>query len=170
MGLNSVVVLLFGSPLNLGWGQVWSIVGLSLLVLAVVLVLYRPLVATAFDEQAARVSGIATERLGLALTIVVGLVVVGGMYAIGLLLVAAMLVVPVAAAAQIAQSYRGTMVLAAAIGGGSAIAGLTIAFYADLTPAASIVLTAIVCYLAASAVRYLSDRARDDVPLTAKGT
>jgi zinc transport system permease protein len=161
LGFNSVIVLLFGSPLNLEWGQVWSIVGLAAVVLVGVLALYRPLVATAFDEEAARVGGIRTERLALALTIIIGLIVVGGMYALGLLLIAAMLVVPVAAAAQVARSYRGTMLLASAVGGGSALIGLTLAFYVDLTPGASIVLTAIGWYLVATVARHTLGRTRD---------
>jgi zinc transport system permease protein len=170
MGLNSVVVLLFGSPLNLEWPQVWAIVALSAIVLLVVLVLYRPLVASAFDEEAAQVSGIRTDRLALALTTVVGLVVVGGMHALGLLLVAAMLVVPVAAAAQVARSYRGTLLTAAAIGGASAVIGLTLAFYVDLTPGASIVLTAIACYLVATTARTLTSRTGSHRLSPAKGT
>jgi zinc transport system permease protein len=117
-------------------------------------------VATSFDEQAARVSGVPVNGIALALTLVVALIVVGGMYAIGLLLVAAMMVVPVAAASQVARSYRGTMTSASLIGAGSAVVGLVVAFYADSTPAASIVLTAIACYLAAAAVRTLRRRSR----------
>jgi zinc transport system permease protein len=169
MGLNSVVVLLFGSPLNLGWNEVWSIVGLAAVVVLVVGVFYRPLVAAAFDEEAARVSGIPTDRLALALTVVIGLIVVGGMYALGLLLVAAMLVVPVGAAAQVARSYRGTMLLAALIGGLSALVGLTLAFYVDLTPGASIVLTAIACYLLTATARTVVDRTGDDVRAATEG-
>ncbi len=167
MGLNSVLVLLFGSPLNLDWDMVWPIVALAGTVCVIVLALYGPLVAAAFDESAARVSGVPTDKLALVLTIVVGLIVVGGMYALGLLLVAAMMVVPVAAASQLARSYRGTMALGAAIGGSSAIIGLTLAFYADLTPGASIVLTAIAWYLLAAAVRSVALRTTSDAHASA---
>lgn len=153
LGVNRVLGLLFGSPLNLTWGETLTIVVLALGVLAVVVALRGPLLAMAFDEQAARVSGLPTGALALLLTIVVGLTVVGGMNAVGLLLVAALMVVPVAAASQVARSYRGTMALASAIGAFSATAGLALAFYADLTPGASIVLTGIACYVAAVAAR-----------------
>lgn len=159
-GINRVLGLLFGSPLNLSWPQVLMVVALCVAVLAVVIVLYGPLVAVAFDEQAARASGVPTEALALALTVVVGLTVVGAMYAIGLLLVAAMMVVPVAAASRVASSYRGTMLTASAIGVTSALAGLAFAFYADYTPGASIVLVAIGAHVAAMAVRTLRDRTR----------
>jgi zinc transport system permease protein len=152
IGVNRVLGLLFGSPLNLSWGEVAAIVVMSFLVLATVLALYGPLLAIAFDESAARVSGVRTDTLVLALTFVVGVVIVGGMYALGLLLIAAMMVVPVAAASKVASSYRGTLVLAALIGAGSAVAGLLVAFYADFTPGASIVITALACYVASASI------------------
>ncbi|HVM21190.1 MAG TPA: metal ABC transporter permease [Egibacteraceae bacterium] len=167
-GVNTVLGFLFGSPLNLTWESVAAVVGLALVVLVIVLVLYGPLVSIAFDEEAARVSGVPTNALVLTLTLVVALTVVGGMYAIGLLLVSAMMIVPVAAAAQVAASYRQTMAIAAAIGGGSAVVGLLLAYYGDATPGSSIVLTAIVCYVIASVVGTLRRRARRQTPRLAE--
>lgn len=160
LGVSTVLVVLFGSPLNLTWPQVAAVAGLALLVAIVILALYGPLVATTFDEQAARSSGVPTDGLSLALTLTVALIVVGGMYVIGILLVAAMMVVPVAAASQVARSYRGTMLTAAALGGVSALAGLLFAYYADYTPGASIVMAAIMCYLAAASARMARQRTR----------
>jgi zinc transport system permease protein len=147
MGINRVLGLLFGSPLNLTWGQTWTIVGLAALVLAIVLALYGPLLSVSFDEQAARVGGVPVDGLALVLTVV-----------------AAIMVVPVAAASQLARSYRGAMALASAIGAGSALAGLTLAFYADLTPGASIVLLAIATHVVAMVVRGARERTRATAP------
>jgi zinc transport system permease protein len=149
-GVNAVLGFLFGSPLNLTWGSVAAVAGLAVTVLVLVLALYGPLVSIAFDEDAATVSGVPTGGLVLTLTLIVALTVVGGMHAIGLLLVSAMMIVPVAAAAQIAGSYRQTMAIASAIGAGSAVVGLLVALYADATPGSAIVLTAITCYIAAA--------------------
>lgn len=160
IGVNNALAILFGSPLNLSLADAVTIAVLGLVVVAVVAVLYRRLVAVAFDERAARVAGIRTERLVLVLTVVVAIVVVGGMYAIGILLVAGMMVVPVAAASQLAHSYRGTLLGAAGVGGFSALFGLILAYYADETPGATIVLTAIACYVAAVAVRMITGRVR----------
>ena len=157
-GLNSVIGFLFGSANNLTWGQVGAIAGLCAAVLAIITALYGPLVSIAFDEPAARVSGVPTDGLQLTLTIVVALIVVGGMYALGILLVAGMMVIPVAAAAQLTRSYRGTMLGASAVGMASAAFGSVFAFYADATTGATIVLTAIGLYLAATAIRALQGR------------
>jgi zinc transport system permease protein len=107
-GQSRLVGLLFGSPLNLTWPEVWVIVALAAAVVVLTVALYPRLVALAFDEQAAKVSGVATDRMVMALTLMVALVVVGGMSSIGLLLISAMMVVPVAAAAQLASSKRTT--------------------------------------------------------------
>ena len=163
-GVNAVLGFLFGSPLNLTWGSVAAVVGLALLVLVLVLALYGPLVSIAFDEDAARVSGVPTSGLVLTLTLIVALTVVGGMYAIGLLLVSAMMIVPVAAAARVATSYRQTMILAAVIGAASAVIGLLVSVYADATPGSSIVLTAIVIFGATSLVAALRTRAAGGRP------
>lgn len=142
-GLGRLLGFLFGSPLNLDWGQVAWIAGLAGAVTITVALLYRPLVALAFDEEAARVAGVRTDRLSLALTLLVACMVVSGMPAVGLLLVSAMMVVPVAAAARVARSYRGTMLLGSAIGAGSGAAGLLAAFWLDASPAATVVLAGI---------------------------
>lgn len=149
-GQTRLVGLLFGSPLNLTWDEVWVIAGLAAVVVVLIVALYPRLVALAFDEPAARVAGVRTDRLVLALTLMVALVVVGGMTSIGLLLISAMMVVPVAAAAQVARSYRGTMWTAAGIGWFSAMAGLSASHYRDYAPGSAIVLAAIGCYLVAS--------------------
>lgn len=142
-GLGQLLGFLFGSPLNLDWGQVGWIAGLATAVAVTVALLYRPLVALAFDEEAARVAGVRTERLSLALTLLVACMVVSGMPAVGLLLVSAMMVVPVAAAARVAHSYRGTMLLGSAIGAASGALGLLAAFWLDASPAAAVVLVGI---------------------------
>ncbi|HWH35012.1 MAG TPA: metal ABC transporter permease [Acidimicrobiales bacterium] len=151
-GQTRLVGVLFGSPLNLTWSEVAVIVALALVVVAVTVALYPGLVALAFDEQAARVAGVPTDRLILALTLMVALVVVGGMSSIGLLLISAMMVVPVAAAARLSSSYRGTLVAASGIGASSAAVGLLAAHYGDYAPASAIVLAAIAWYAAASTI------------------
>lgn len=152
-GRNAVLAFLFGSPLNLQWPEVAQIAVLALVVVVLVAALYGPLVALAFDEPAARVTGLPTQGLVLALTLVVALVVVGGMGTVGLLLISALMVVPVAAAAQVASSYRGTLLIGSAVGVASAVTGLLAAFVLDLAPGAAIVVVALGCYLVASAAR-----------------
>ncbi len=73
------------------------------------------------------------------------------MRVVGILLVAALMVLPVSAAGRLAWSMRSTLVLATAIGLASALSGLTISYYADLPPGGTIVLVAAAAYLVALA-------------------
>ena len=155
-GQNQVLALLFGSPLNLSWGQVAAVSGLAAVVVLVVALLYPQLVAMAFDEAAARAAGVRTQGLVLALTLLVALVVVGGMSSIGLLLISAMMVVPVATAALVATSYRMTLWVASGVGGLCAVTGLLTSFYADVPTGAAIVLVALAVYCLTAFVRMLA--------------
>ena len=73
------------------------------------------------------------------------------MRVVGILLVAALMVLPVSAAGRLAWSMRSTLVLSTAIGLASALVGLTISYYGDLPPGGAIVLVAAAVYLAALA-------------------
>jgi zinc transport system permease protein len=64
------------------------------------------------------------------------------MRVVGILLVAALMVLPVSAAGRIAWSMRSTLVLSMLVGLGAALAGLTLSYYADLPPGGTIVLVA----------------------------
>ncbi len=138
--------ILFGSPLTLTWGEVGVVGALAVAVMTTVVVLRAPLIAMAFDPDAARVTGVKVDRLALGLTILVALVVVGGMASVGILLVGALMVIPVAAAARLASSYRGTLLVAAAIGGLSGVLGLGAAVAFDTAPGPSVVLVSVVLY------------------------
>jgi zinc transport system permease protein len=61
---------------------------------------------------------------------------------VGILLIAALMVLPVIAANRIAWSLRSTFALSMAFGVSSVISGLSIAYYADLPPGGTIVLVA----------------------------
>lgn len=145
-GQNQILGFLFGSPLTLSWGEVAAVSALAAAVVVVVTLLYPQLVALSFDESAARAAGVPTQGLVLALTVLVALVVVGGMSSIGLLLISAMMVIPVATAALVAASYRATLLLSCVIGALSAVTGLLVAFYADAPTGAAIVLVALAGY------------------------
>ena len=90
--------------------------------------------------------------LNVALAGLTAVTVALSMRVVGILLVAALMVLPVSAAGRIAWSMRSTLVLAMAIGLGSAISGLTISYYADLPPGGTIVLAAAAAYLVALAL------------------
>jgi zinc transport system permease protein len=74
---------------------------------------------------------------------------------VGILLIAALMVLPVIAAQRVAWSLRSTMGVSIGIGLASVLAGLTISYYGDLPPGGTIVLTATGFFLAAATVEAL---------------
>jgi zinc transport system permease protein len=125
VGINQY---LFGSLSTITRGDVELLVALSALVVAVVLVSYRPLVFVTFDEAAARVGGVDVRWTNRLLVVLTALVVVGAMQMLGVILVAAMLVVPVAAATQVARSFKQSLVLAVVAAQVAVLAGTTLSY------------------------------------------
>jgi zinc transport system permease protein len=142
---------LFGSILTVTRGDVATIAVLGALGLATTALLYRAFAAIVIDEEGARVAGVPIGSLNVALAALTAVTVALSMRVVGILLVAALMVLPVSAAGRVAWSMRSTLVLSTAIGLTSALAGLTISYYADLPPGGTIVLVAAAAYLGALA-------------------
>ncbi|HLG09779.1 MAG TPA: metal ABC transporter permease [Gaiellaceae bacterium] len=133
---------LFGSILTVTRADLVIIAALGAVGLATVGLLYRPLAGVVLDEEGARVAGVPIGALNVAVATLAAVTVALSMRVVGILLVAALMVLPVSAAGRIAWSMRSTLVLSMVIGLGSALAGLTVSYYADLPPGGTIVLVA----------------------------
>ena len=133
---------LFGSILTVTHGDLALVAILGTLGLATIAVLYRGLVAVVLDEEGARVSGVPVGLVNIVLAGLAGLTIAVSMRIVGILLIAALMVLPVIAAGRIAWSIRSTILLSMAIGLGSVFAGLFASYYADLAPGGTIVLFA----------------------------
>jgi zinc transport system permease protein len=150
----NLFVFLFGSILTTTTSDLVLVASLGLVGLAVVAVLYGGLVAVSLDAEGARVSGLPVAFLNVVLAGLAGVTIAVSMRVVGILLIAALMVLPVIAAGRLAWSIRSTLLISMAIGVGSVIAGLTISYYADLAPGGAIVLLAAgvtVCTLAGRA-------------------
>jgi len=143
---------LFGSILTVTRGDLALIAVIGLGTLTAVAVLLRSLVAVSLDEEGARVAGLPVAALNALISMLAALTIGVSMRIVGILLIAALMVLPVAAAERVAWSLRSTMALSAAIGLASALIGLTVSYYGDLPPGGTIVLTGTALFLAASAI------------------
>jgi zinc transport system permease protein len=133
---------LFGSILTVTRSDLALIAALGAVGLGVVAVFYRALAGVVIDEEGARVAGVPIGALNILVAALAAVTVALSMRVVGILLVAALMVLPVSAASRIAWSMRSTLVLSMAIGLASALVGLTISYYADLPPGGTIVLVA----------------------------
>jgi zinc transport system permease protein len=148
----NLVSYLFGSILTVTRTDLTRIALLGLGSLILVAVLLRSLLAVAIDEEGARVSGLPVPVLNGAVSLLAALTIGISMRIVGILLIAALMVLPVIAAQRVAWSLRSTMALSIGIGLSSVLAGLTISYYGNLPPGGTIVLSATGFFLAAAAV------------------
>ena len=149
---------LFGSILTVTRHDLLTIALLGLAALVLVAVLLRPLLAVSIDEEGARVAGLPVPLLNGVVSLLAALTIGISMRIVGILLIAALMVLPVVAAQRVAWSLRSTMAVSIAIGLGSVLAGLSVSYYANLPPGGTIVLTATGFFLAASAAELVLAR------------
>ncbi|WP_367891496.1 metal ABC transporter permease [Nocardioides sp. Arc9.136] len=144
---------LFGSITSISVADIWFTLGLALVILVVGLGLLPQLFAVAQDQDFARVAGLNVRAYNLLVAVLAAVTVTIAMRTVGLLLVSALMIVPVATSQQLARSFRRTVVGAVLVGAGSAVGGLLVSAYASvrhdvsLAPGSTIVLLALACFV-----------------------
>ncbi|EFG65332.1 metal ABC transporter permease [Streptomyces sp. SPB074] len=141
---------LFGSLSTVSPSDVVAVCVLAAFVVLVTVGLRRQLFAVSQDEEYARVTGLPVRLLNLLVAVTAAATVTVAMRIVGLLLVSALMVIPVAAAQQLTRSFALTFAGAVAIGVLTTLGGTTLSYYQDLPPGGTIVLLAIAVFVALS--------------------
>jgi zinc transport system permease protein len=141
---------LFGSILTATADDIWTVLALGAVIVVTVAVTGRALLAVVLDEDAARVGGIPAAALNTTLAVLTAVTVVAAMRIVGVLLVAALMVLPVATSRLLARSFRGTLFGAVGIGVASAVLGLIAARQWALAAGGAIVLVAAALFAVAA--------------------
>lgn len=163
-GNSSLMQYLFGSPLTTSETDLAVIGTLGAAVLAAMLFFRPALFALCNDEEYARVSGLPVRLLNILLAVTTAVTVTIAMRTVGLLLVSAMMVVPVAAAQQVTRGFVSTMTLAMVIGVSAAGGGVLVSAGADTAPGATTVLLALAVFVAAAVGGTVRHRLRRPAP------
>ena len=154
---GSILSYLFGQILTVEPSEVSVVAGLGLLIAGTVAVCGRAMFAMAVDEEWARVAGLPVGVLNTILAVLTAVTVVVTMRVVGILLVAALMVVPVAAGQVLARSQKGILAWSVGVGMASVVAGLTAARAGGLAPGGTIVLVAVAVFgLVAAGERVLA--------------
>ena len=145
---------LFGQLVTVTVADVVVVSVLGVVIVATITLTGRALFATVVDEGWARVAGLPVDALNAVLAVLTAITVVAAMQVVGVLLVAALLVLPVASGQILARSFRGVLGWSMAVGAGSVVAGLVAARAFGLASGGTIVLVAAVVFaLLAAAAR-----------------
>lgn len=137
---------LFGSVTTVTGQDVWYTVALTVVILAVGIGLRGPLFSVTNDEDFARASSLPVRAFNILIAVTAALTVAVSMRVVGILLVSAMMIVPVATAQLVCSSLAHTQRLAMGLGCGAALVGLVITRYVSASPGAMIAVILIAGY------------------------
>ena len=141
-----MMAYLFGDILAVGKSDLAVIWGGAVLVLGLLVWRWQALLTATLGTDLAYASGIDPKREQLVLTLALALVVAVAIKVVGVLLIAAMLIIPAAAARPLATTPERMALTAAAIGALSAVAGLKFSFMLDTPTGPTIVCVAAVIF------------------------
>ena len=145
--------LLFGDLLSVSVGDLWVIYGITLLVLALLVSLWRPLINITVNPELAAVEGTNVTLVRTSLMLITALVIAIAMKIVGVLLITALLITPAATARRLSQTPEQMAIIASAIAMLSVLMGLSLSWYSDAPAGAAVVLCSAILFLISLAIR-----------------
>jgi zinc transport system permease protein len=143
-GFNSTLFsYLFGSVLTVTQTDLWWMVVLAVVIALFMLMFSSELAQVAFDPDLAKINGVRVHMLNLGLAVLTAATITVSMRVVGVLLVGALIVIPVLVSLRLTMGLTRTVMTSSFVGIFVAVAGMTIAYYADIAPGGSVVLSAI---------------------------
>ena len=134
---------LFGSILLVSVNDTILILSLTGIILIVILLLYRQLLYSTFNEEQAKVSGVPVEKINYLIVFMAGITVVTSIQLVGVLLISALFVIPNVTAIMYGKGFKQTVIISMSFSIFSVVAGILVSYIFDITPAGTIVLIAI---------------------------
>lgn len=144
---SDLIGYLFGSVSAVSRQDVGIVIIIAIIVVGYIKFFYKELFALSFDPDYAKVSGINVRYIQIFFMIITALVIGASMRIVGILLVSSLMTIPVAAAIQLAKSFKHAMLYSILFGESAVIIGLVSAFYLDIAPGGTIVVTSVVILL-----------------------
>lgn len=138
-----ILSFLFGSILLVSVDDTILILSITGIILIVILLLYRELVYSTFNEEQAQVSGIPVEKINYLIVFLAGITVVTSIQLVGILLISALFVIPNVTAIMYGRGFKETALLSMSFAIFSVVGGILTSYVFDITPAGTIVLLSI---------------------------
>jgi len=142
VGLD-IFSFLFGSILLVSVDDTILILSLTGIILIVILLLYRQILYSTFNEEQAKVSGIPVEKINYLIVFMAGITVVTSIQLVGVLLISALFVIPNVTAIMYGKGFKQTAIISISFSVFSVVTGIMISYIFDITPAGTIVLLSI---------------------------
>lgn len=141
--------ILFGNVLSVLPSDMWLTIGIGIVILLVIILFYKELLISTFDETMAQVYGLKTKLIHYVIMILLTMATVASLQTVGVVLVVAMLITPAATAYLLTNRFSTMLILSAFFGMTSAVIGLYFSVKHNLSSGAVIVLVATVLFIIA---------------------
>ncbi|MDH3326116.1 MAG: metal ABC transporter permease [Gammaproteobacteria bacterium] len=130
------------------FGNILGVTTVDLIIIGVVLILtvlavfflYKPLLFSTFDNEAAKVFGIRTELIQLVFSLLLAMSIIASMNVVGVTMIAATLVIPASTARLLTDSFSRMLIISAGVGAFMGVAGMFSSYQFDAASGATIVL------------------------------
>lgn len=144
---------LFGSIVAITDTEVIMVIIVTVIVVAAFILLYKELMFITFDEQGAELYGVPVKKINFVITLLTAITVSVAARSVGALIVSSLMVIPVACAMQVADSYKKTVVYSVCFALFFTVTGLFLSYYWNLKPGGTIVLIGVVVLILLMAVK-----------------
>ncbi|PZX07204.1 zinc transport system permease protein [Psychrobacillus insolitus] len=144
---SDLISYLFGSVSAVSRQDLWIVVSIAIIVILFLSLFFKEFFVLSFDEEYAKASGLPAKWIHILFMIVTALVIAGSMRIVGILLVSSLMTLPVAAAMRIAKSFKQAIIYSVVFGELAVLVGLVSAFYLNIAPGGTIVVTSIIILL-----------------------
>ena len=149
---------LFGSILLVSTDEVLIILALSAGIMAILIPLYKRFMYITFDEDQAKVSGLAVSKLNYLFIVLASIAVITSIRLVGILLISSLIVLPNITAMLLGKGFRKTAVISASMAASSVVAGILISYAANIATGGTIVLVLVVMFLATLGITRIQKR------------
>lgn len=150
---TDIFSFLFGSILLVSTENTILILALTGSILIVILLLYRDLIYSTFNEEQAKVSGIPVEKINYLIVFIAGITVVTSIQLVGILLISALFVIPNVTAIMYRRGFKQTVLVSISFAVFSVVAGIILSYIFDITPSGAIVLLLIAIFAATLGIK-----------------
>ncbi|UGT59616.1 metal ABC transporter permease [Nocardia asteroides] len=139
--------LLTGQVVSVGYSGLTLLIACTVGVLAVLALIYRPLLFASTDPEVAQARGVPVRALSVVFAVMLGITAAFGVQIVGALLVLALLITPAAAAAQVTASPVRATVLAVLFAEVAAVGGIVLSLAPGVPVSTFVTTISFVIYL-----------------------
>lgn len=137
---KSFEAALFGNVLGVTPNDVWVVTCVTIALLALVFIFYRPLLFWSFDRDVAKVHGVPVLAMDVLFALMLAAMLVTTLQILGVTLIISAIIIPASIARLLSDRFGMMMIYAAVLGAGISFVGIYLSYYFDVASGASVVL------------------------------